>query len=71
MLGYVFVMGCFYVTLSTLFSLCFVMDCQKGSLLGSKELATNVLELQIVMLANHHQNVLVLFRLAQSICFFM
>ena len=35
MLGYVFVMGCFYVTLSTLFSLCFVMDCQKGSLLGS------------------------------------
>ena len=69
MLGYVFVMGCFYVILSTLFSLCFVTDCQRGSLLGSKELATNVLELQIVMLANHDQNILVLFRLAQSIYF--
>ena len=30
-----------------------------GSLLGSKELGTNVLELQFVMLANHDQNVLV------------
>ena len=66
MLGNIFVMGCCYVTLSTLFSLCFVMDCQRGSLLGSKELGTNVLELHIVMLANHDQNVLVLFRLAQS-----
>ena len=28
-------------------------------LLGSKELETNVLELQFVMLANHDQNVLV------------
>ena len=35
-------------------------------LLGSKELGTNVLELHFVMLANHDQNVLVLFRLAQS-----
>ena len=61
-----FVMGCFYVTLSILFSLCFVMDCQRGSLLGSKELGTNVLELHIVMLTNHDKNVLVLFRLAQS-----
>ena len=39
------------------------------SLLGSKELGTNVLKLYFVMLANHDQNVLVLFRLAQSICF--
>ena len=38
-------------------------------MLGSKELGTNVLELYFVMLANHDQNVLVLFRLAQSICF--
>ena len=59
-------MGCFNVTLSTLFSLCFVTDCQRGSLLGSKELGTNVLELHIVMLANHDQNILFLFRLAQS-----
>ena len=43
----------FYVTLSTLFSLCFVTDCQRGSLLGSNELGTNVLELHFVMLANH------------------
>ena len=64
-------MGHFYVTLSILSSLCFVMDCQRGSLLGSKILGLNVLELQFVMLANHDQNVLVLFRLAQSICFFM
>ena len=40
-----------------------------GSLLGSKTLGLNELELQFVMLANHDQNVLVLFRLAQSICF--
>ena len=38
-------------------------------MLGSKELGTNVLELYFVMLSNHDQNVLVLFRLAQSICF--
>ena len=40
-----------------------------GSLLGSKELGTIVLELHFLMLANHDQNVLVLFRLAQTICF--
>ena len=38
-------------------------------MLGSTELGTNVLELYFVMLANHDQNVLVLFTLAQSICF--
>ena len=43
------------------------MDCQKGSLLGSKTLGLNVLELQFVILANHDENVLVLFRLAQSV----
>ena len=67
----IFVMGCFYVTLSTLFSLCFVTDCQRGSLLGSKELGTNVLELHFVMLVNHDQNILVLFRLAQNMCFYV
>ena len=41
----------------------------RGILLGSKELGTNVLEIHFVMLANHDQNVLVLFKLAQSICF--
>ena len=40
-------------------------------LLGSKELGTNVLELHFVMLANHDQNVLVLFRLAQSMCLYV
>ena len=40
-------------------------------LLGSKELGTNVLELYFVMLANHDQKILVLFRLAQSICFYV
>ena len=68
-LGNIFVMDYFCVTLSTLFSLYFVTDCQRGSLLGSKELGANVLELHFVMLANHDQNVLVLFGLAQSICF--
>ena len=71
MLGNIFVMGSFYVILSTLFNLCFVTDCQRGSLLGSKELGTNVLELHFVMLANHDQNVLVLFRFAQSMCFYI
>ena len=37
------------------------------SLLGFKELGTNVLELQFVMLANHDQNILVVFRFAQSV----
>ena len=38
----------------------------RGILLGSKNLGLNVLELQFVMLANHDQNILYLFRLAQS-----
>ena len=38
-------------------------------MLGSKELETNVLELHFIMLANHDQNILVLFKLSQSICF--
>ena len=42
-LGNIFVMGCFFATLSILFNLCFVTDCQKGSLLGSKTLGSNVL----------------------------
>ena len=35
-------------------------------LLGSKTFDLNILELQFVMLANYDKNVLVLFRLAQS-----
>ena len=38
----------------------------KGEFVGSKTLGLNVLELQFVMLANHDQNILDLFRLAQS-----
>ena len=60
-------MACFYVNFEHFVSLCFVTDCQRRSLLGSKELEINVLELQFVMLANHDQNILVLFRLAQSV----
>ena len=35
-------------------------------MLGSKTLGLNVLELQFVILANYDKNILVLFRLAQS-----
>ena len=52
--------------MSILFILCFVMDCQKGSLLGSKTLGLNILELYFVMLANNDQNVWSCFRVAQS-----
>ena len=45
--------------------------CPLVILFGSKELETNVLELHFVMLANHDQNVLILFRLAQSMCFYV
>ena len=38
-------------------------------MLGSKGLGTNVLELHFIMLENYDRNVLVLFRLTQSICF--
>ena len=61
MMGNIFVMGYFYVTLSILFRMCLVTDCQRGSLLGSKTLGLNVLELHFVMLANHDQTILVLF----------
>ena len=40
-------------------------------MLGSEELGTNVLEFHFVMLANHDQNVLVLFKLAQSMCLYV
>ena len=70
MLGYIFVMGCFYVTLSILFHFCFVTDCQRGSLLGSKELGTNVLELQFVMLANHDQNIFSLVLKLLKVCLY-
>ena len=48
--------------------MCFVTDFQRGSLLGSKELGTKVLELQCVMLANHDKNILVQIQAAQSAC---
>ena len=40
-------------------------------MLGFKELGANVLEIHFVMLTNHDQNILVLFRLAQSMCFYV
>ena len=42
-----------------------------GSLLGSKELGTNVLELQFVMLANHDQNVLVFILDLLKVCLYV
>ena len=45
---------------------------QQIIMLGCKELETNILELHFVMLANHDQNVfLIMFRLAQSMCFYV
>ena len=40
-MGIICVMGFFFVNFEH-FSLCFVTDCQMGSLLGSKYLGTNV-----------------------------
>ena len=48
----------------------FSYECIKNVLV-SKELGTNVLELHFVMLANHDQNILVLFRLDQSTCLYV
>ena len=64
-------MGCFYVTLSILFSLCFFTDCQRGSFLGSKTLGLNVLELQLVVLANHDQNVFVFVLDLLKVCLYV
>ena len=64
-------MGCFYVILSILFSLCFVMNCQRRSLLGSKTLCLNVLELQFLMLANHDQNVFVIVLDLLKVCLYV
>ena len=48
----------YFVTLSIFVLACVLSHIAKGgSLLGSKELGTNVLKLQCVMLANHDQNV--------------
>ena len=47
------------------------MDCQRGSLLGSKTLRLNILELQFVMLANHDQNVLVFVLDLLKVCFYV
>ena len=41
-------MGSFFNFEHFCFGMRFIMDCQKGSLLGSKKLGTNVLELQYV-----------------------
>ena len=42
-----------------------------GSLLGSKTLGLNVLELQLVMLANHDQNVLVFVLDLLKVCLYV
>ena len=48
--------------------MCFVTDCQMGSLLGSKTLGTKCIRTSICnVLANHDQNIESWFRLAQSV----
>ena len=48
-----------------IFVMCFVIDCQRGSLLGSKTLGTKCIRTSISnMLANHDQNIESRFRLA-------
>ena len=65
-------MGCFFVNFEHFcLSLCFDTDCQRGSLLGSKTLGLNVLELQFVMLANHDQNVLVFVLDLLKVCLYV
>ena len=50
------------------FVMCFVKDCQRGSLLGSKTLGTKCIRTSLcIMLANHDQNIESRFRLAQSV----
>ena len=59
-------MGCFYFE-HFVFVMCFVTDCQRGSLLGSKTLGTNVLELQFVICWQTMIKIESRFRLAQSV----
>ena len=48
--------------------MCFVTDCQRESLLGSKSLGTKCIRTSICnMLANHDQNIESRFRLAQRV----
>ena len=50
------------------FVICFVTDCQRGSLLSSKTLGTKCVRTSICnVLANHDQNIESWFRLAQSV----
>ena len=71
MMDNIFVMGCFCKLLAFCLSFCFVMDCQRGGLLGSKTLGLNLLELQFVMLANHDQNVLVFVLDLLKVCLYV
>ena len=48
--------------------MCFVIDCQRESLLGSNTLGTECIRTSLcIMLANHDQNIEFRFRLAQSV----
>ena len=61
-------MGFFFNFKHFIFVMCFVTDCQRGSLLGSKTLGTKCLRTSICnMLANHDQNIESRFRPAQSV----
>ena len=53
------------------FVMCFVTDCQKGSLLGSKTLGTKCIRTSTYnVLANHNQNLESRFRLVK-VCLFV
>ena len=71
MLGNIFVVSFFYVTLSILFKFVFCHGLPKGSLLGSKTLGLNVLELQFIMLANDDQNILVFVLDLLKVCLYV
>ena len=54
-----------------IFVMCFVIDCQRGSLLGSKTLGTKCIRTSTCnVLANHNQNLESRFRLVK-VCLFV
>ena len=63
-------MGCFTLNI-LIFVMCFVTDCQRESLLGSKTLGTKCIRTSICnVLANHDQNLESRFRLLK-VCLFV
>ena len=67
-LGILYLNGLFVTLSISFFVMCFVTDCQMGSLLGSKTLGTKCTRTSLcIMLANHDQNIESRFRLTQNV----